>query len=107
MTPLREMDYHDRQHCRDDLDRLRFRCPGCNISHEVWVSGSRAWGFNGDLVAPTITPSILVTWPEHGKPDRICHSFVTAGLIRFLADSTHKLAGKTVLLPEYDPDAVD
>jgi hypothetical protein len=48
---------------------------------------------------PTFTPSLLVS---KDYPESRCHSFVTEGQIRFLADSHHKLAGQTVDLPDWD-----
>jgi hypothetical protein len=69
------------------------------------------WGFNGDLEFPTFTPSVLVTihWgngkpredPEFEETEKRCHSFVTDGMIQFLSDCTHPLAGQTVNLPEW------
>lgn len=82
--------------------RYRFMCPGCNRSHEI----SDSWEFNGDFDNPTFKPSVLGTgkWPnEEGEwEDWRCHSFIENGEIRFLNDSTHSLAGKTVELPEID-----
>lgn len=100
--------------------RLAFWCPGCDGSHVVIVDGSGAWGFNGSLEAPTLTPSVLVQhdeahppvthenfdeykrapWPQT-KVHRVCHSFVTDGRIQFLGDCTHALAGQTVPLPDW------
>lgn len=88
-----------------------FHCPGCHCAHGPTVhpleeplrsldKGQR-WGFNGDLTKPTFTPSIKVTMPYKGKPDEICHSFVTDGNIQFLGDCTHALAGQTVRLPPW------
>jgi hypothetical protein len=94
--------------------RVCFHCPGCNGGHAVSVRNDNqrpAWIFNGDVERPTIAPSILVnTGPRPdpdglappGSPDQICHSYVTAGRIQFLADSTHALAGQIVDLPEID-----
>jgi hypothetical protein len=90
---------------------LTFRCPGCQSTHMVTAPPSPiAWGFNGDLDRPTLTPSVLVSYdgPNAGEdrgggdlvPPARCHSFVTDGRIQFLADSTHALAGQTVDLPE-------
>ncbi len=62
-----------------------------------------AWGFNGDMDRPTLTPSINASREYRdptNRPDRRCHSFVTAGRIQFLADCTHALAGQTVDLPD-------
>lgn len=93
-------------------------CPGCEGHHGVPVKGSKAWGFNGDEEKPTLTPSVLVTsghfagpgdcWCTYeerfGKPapfkcDR-CHCFIRNGMIEFLSDCSHALAGKTVPIPE-------
>nr|WP_279289801.1 DUF6527 family protein [Sulfitobacter pontiacus] len=95
--------------------KVAFLCPGCRQMHHVTVDGSRGWTFNGDGDRPTFSPSLLVkgtvpiTDDEHatimagGKIEAkrlVCHSFVTDGRIRFLTDSSHKLAGQTVDLPD-------
>ena len=102
---------------------LSFRCPGCGDTHMVPVgdgAGPR-WSWNGDIQRPTFSPSILVrsghhvpghdglgcwcTWDDRAEfPDlkcTICHSFVTGGMIQFLGDCTHALAGQTVELPAW------
>ena len=78
----------------------QFHCPGCGFSHSVRVEGMPSpWKFNGDVVRPTVTPSILVRWDFGEKREpKVCHSFVTDGQIRFLNDCTHKLAGQTTPL---------
>lgn len=104
-------------------ERMTFFCPGCKCGHGVWVTpnGTRpCWTFNGDMNKPTFQPSILVQW-ESGEPPvnehnfeqwkkepwqqtkkkNICHSFVTNGMIQFLGDCTHELAGKTVPLEPF------
>lgn len=100
-----------------DGERVIFRCPGCAENHQITLG---TWSWNGSLDAPTFTPSLLVRgnqwpreeYPEYYKPqhegvspgdDTVCHSFVTDGRIQFLADSTHKLAGQTVEIPEWSP----
>lgn len=85
-----------------------FDCPGCGDSHGVPTGTSHnAWGFNGDMDRPTLTPSILVRWkasdpsdPDAVAQESVCHSFVTDGRIAFCSDSTHALAGQTVDLPD-------
>ena len=72
---------------------ILFECPGCGYAHLV----DERWDFNKDYKNPTFRPSVLVNKDE---PDRRCHSFVTGGEIRFLEDCHHKLAGKTVELPD-------
>lgn len=79
---------------------FNFWCPGCNSPHGVWtLPASKAWGFDGNHEAPTFTPSILVTKP--GNDAYRCHSYVRSGLIEFLSDCNHALAGKTVPIPEW------
>ena len=71
-----------------------FFCPGCEDAHAIRVGtgpGPR-WAWNGNADAPTFTPSILVTATvppprePDDPPDRVCHSFITDGRIRFLGD---------------------
>jgi Family of unknown function (DUF6527) len=106
---------------------LLFRCPGCKSTHGVSVDSEEfknwtkqvsygahakrpAWGWNGDMVKPTFSPSILVTYPANlnaseefseWRTDRVCHSFITDGNIQFLGDCTHELANQIVPLPEW------
>ena len=100
-------------------------CQGCESLHRIQVGeGPRPrWGWNGNVEAPTFTPSVLVTgrdftekgdadfeaWhaagcpkpaPEFDSMDLRCHTFVTDGQVQFLTDCTHKLAGQTLLLPD-------
>ena len=99
-----------------DDGRLLFWCPGCNEHHGVPVDGPRGWVWNGSTVRPTLSPSILVRFTLAG-PDRVpsnqyhgpypcetaegvCHSFVREGMIEYLGDCTHALAGQTVELPD-------
>ena len=100
--------------------KLAFLCPGCEDIHYVTVDPHpHPWGWNGDGEKPTFTPSVLVQSghfvPGHqgedcwctfekrfGRPPTYhcmrCHSFVTGGMIQFLEDSAHHLAGQTVPL---------
>lgn len=110
----------------EEKDKLRFHCPGCGNSHYVDVKGDVVWGWNGSMVRPTFSPSVL-TWdrrwvqddptdtsrveteipgvykvggPGHFEDVRRCHSFVTDGRIQFLSDCAHELVGQTVDLPD-------
>jgi hypothetical protein len=92
--------------------RLGYFCPGCNSVHHISIKTSslveaRGWEWDGNVESPTFSPSILVTYngEDAGMLDSfpaICHSFVTAGKIQFLNDCTHKLAGQTVDLPDFE-----
>lgn len=66
-------------------------CPGCEDAHRI----DDGWQFDGNLEAPTFSPSILVNYGYH-PGHKTCHSFIRAGFWEFLADSTHALAGQTV-----------
>jgi len=113
---------------RSDDGRMIFECPGCGLAHGVYVDREQRprWDWNGDMVRPTFSPSILVrgtemtakgradyeTWYAAGCPSpapssfeskpSVCHSYVRDGQIQFLGDCTHKLAGQTVPLPPID-----
>jgi hypothetical protein len=56
--------------------------------------------FDGNVNAPTISPSVLINGLRGGPPSRPrCHCYVRAGRIEFLSDSTHALADHTVEMP--------
>jgi hypothetical protein len=86
------------------------------------------WDFDGNMECPTFSPS-LIMWCghyadlRHGRPTdscwctynekliaegkepsrfkcSICHLFLKSGMLQFLPDSTHHLAGKTIPLPD-------
>jgi hypothetical protein len=91
-------------------------CPGCDCGHEISVdapnpSGAR-WTFNGNRYRPTFAPSVNIrtgkyadpTFDDATVPSSICHYFVRDGMIQFLDDCTHALAGKTVEMPEMPQD---
>jgi hypothetical protein len=93
------------------------------------------WDFDGNVDCPTFNPS-LIMWTGHYADQRhgiqkescwctynekliaegkepsgfkcgICHLFLHGGMLQFLGDSTHALAGKTVSLPELPPEHQD
>lgn len=79
-----------------------FHCPGCEHAHEIPVTGPHAWQWNGSMDVPTLRPSLLVNVGGSNPTVPICHSWVTDGNIQYLADSTHKLSGQTIPIPEWD-----
>ena len=103
-------------------DIAKFMCPGCQEYHTFscngrkWPSTGASWNFDGNLLSPTITPSLNISWgkqadPNWKEPDGDdagpnwsgrCHSIVTNGYISFCGDCTHSLAGQTVELPEIE-----
>ena len=95
---------------KPDERRIRkhyYWCPGCDSLHGVAInpdkqSNGAGGDFSGALDCPTYSPSQLTTFEQtvDGAPVRhVCHTFIRAGQIEFLTDSTHELAGKTVPLP--------
>jgi hypothetical protein len=86
----------------DKSEKYMFHCPGCEYAHSVRVNSklSPSWQWNGSVDKPTISPSVLVTTP--GMTGNRCHSFIRDGKIQFLNDCDHKLAGKTVDIPDWD-----
>ena len=94
-------------------DALAFICPGCAGDdvrkstglHMLPVNVTQpddplqhvtSWTWDGNLEAPTISPSILT---GRGSPF-ICHSFLTAGVFNFLGDCTHDLVNQQVPIPD-------
>lgn len=74
-------------------------CPACDDPHGARVfGGSVTWGWNGSLVAPTLTPSVLV---YETKVSPRCHSFLTDGVWNYLGDCGHEMAGRQVPAPEW------
>lgn len=76
--------------------RYWFFCPGCRTGHAFTVrtDGKRpSWTFDGDMERPTFSPSLLC-------PDLRCHLFLRGGVLQFLPDCSHALAGQSVPLPD-------
>jgi hypothetical protein len=79
-----------------------FWCPGCRQGHVVRINSTEhpSWSFDGNVEAPTITPSYREYIPanaDRGRPEKTtCHCIVTRGEIAFCGDSPHTLSGKTV-----------
>jgi hypothetical protein len=68
-----------------------------------------SWDWDGNLEAPTLSPSILTNGTrsvDHVRNDDgtfrfpRCHSFLKAGIFEFLTDSEHPLAGQKVPIPD-------
>jgi hypothetical protein len=98
VTQVRRVDDHGRAY-----EALAFVCPGCVLFggtglHMLPVRGDTAdqpsWDWDGDEDAPTLSPSVLTRYN-----DDVCHSFIRGGMVEFLSDCTHELAGQTVPLP--------
>ena len=85
-------------------------CPACESSHRFLVEfppdPAQVWTFDGNEESPTFSPSLLVEqrrWRESEQRwiDNRCHSYLEAGVWRFLNDSTHAMAGQKVPMVEF------
>lgn len=81
---------------------LTMYCPGCKMLHSIGIdhpnNRQAKWDWDGNVEAPTFSPSIKVHMGWLDKPGipYICHSFVKAGQWHFLSDCTHDLANSVV-----------
>lgn len=89
---------------------LLYKCPNCGHHSIPVVAGRKvegSWEWNGDLVSPTISPSVLHSYPasfyaEHpNAPKYICHYFIRNGCIQFCDDCTHDKRGQTIPLEQF------
>lgn len=87
---------------------LAYWCDGCEMRHMIHIKPVPnnpqypVWEWNGSLEKPTISPSVLVNW-KNASNKRLaaigtCHTFIRDGVVEFLADCGHKLAGQNVPL---------
>jgi hypothetical protein len=83
------------------VDGWAMWCPGCESVHAI----DETWQFDGNLDAPTFSPSLLVQYGSR-PGDKRCHSFVRAGHWEFLSDCTHALAGQTHPMQDIPEDAL-
>lgn len=78
---------------------LLWKCAGCGEIHCCRIEGRERpkWSWNRSLSAPTLVPSVLKKSPDGSR----CHSYVREGVVQFLGDCTHELAGEAVpMAPE-------
>ena len=98
----------------DNGERLWFKCPGCGENHGIRIAGEGVshpcWEWNGRFDSPTLSPSVLssgfkfASTTDDTQVPYTCHSFVRDGMIQFLSDCTHALAGQTIPLPDISPE---
>jgi len=74
-----------------------YMCPGCDCEHAFSLKSEGGHHyFNMDLENPTVSPSLV----QNFSKGHVCHSFIKDGMIQFLSDCDHSLAGKTVKLQD-------
>ena len=81
-----------------------FDCPGCKCSHFINTNPAYGgtWEFNKDMERPTVSPSLLINQGSVNPAQPQCHIFINNGMIQFLGDCTHELAGTTVPMPDFN-----
>lgn len=83
---------------------LTYWCPGCKAGHTIEYGRDDAWSWDGNTEKPTLSPSILANGfrgnssEEWNKAHPRCHAFVKQGIIEYLSDCEHKLAGQKVAM---------
>jgi Family of unknown function (DUF6527) len=83
-------------------------CPGCEGGHVIMTQSEPdfpgpSWTFDGNFESPTFNPSVKIGYK---RPDAACcHYYLHEGVLKYCGDSTHKLAGKNVPLPDW-PDGL-
>lgn len=85
--------------------QYEFKCPACNFRHVFNVDAGKrhVWIFDGNTEVPTFKPSLkMIKRVGVNRTKHICHLYVRKGKIKFLNDSTHHMAGKTVDLPKME-----
>lgn len=92
------------QNCKasfGDYKRVVYWCSGCKSIHTVAVEGKQHnganWSWNGSMEKPTFQPSVLSTY-ETPTMKRVCHTYITDGVVNFLDDCTHEFKGQHVPL---------
>ena len=78
--------------------RLAYWCPGCDTAHSISVGAPErgTWHWDGDVDKPTFAPSVRTV-----GGGTVCHCFVRKGVIEFLQDCNHKLAGQNIAIPAW------
>jgi Family of unknown function (DUF6527) len=83
---------------------LMFVCPGCgNDLHMLPINTtekSPSWDWDGNLEAPTLSPSIKTEWGNETSGIHVCHSFLKAGIFEYLSDCTHQYVNQHIPLPD-------
>ena len=81
-------------------------CPACKSEHGFRIDAGSfpaqdVWEFDGNYEQPTFKGSMLSNPDQRVVNRPLCHSYLKNGEWRFLEDSTHDLAGRTVPMIPY------
>jgi len=102
---MAKIQKHERIHngTKYHHDQYLYFCPGCGHDHAFALKADGGnHTFNMDLNNPTVSPSLL----NNFTPGHVCHHYIRQGMIIYLSDCTHHLAGRTIELPDIktEPD---
>lgn len=88
-------------------------CPGCNTRHEIAIGHANTvgavWSITWTGEKATVHPSVKVSTNIPRNQHEInnpvtytqCHYFIKDGMLQFLGDCIHPLAGQTVEIPDF------
>lgn len=68
-------------------------CRGCECAHRLDGRWLVTFDRDGE---PNVSPSVYVRSPT------VCHALIRHGLIEYLNDSSHELAGQTVPMTDWE-----
>lgn len=95
MAKIKAVNYRRRR-------QFLYHCVGCGCEHAFGLKSEGGnHTFNMDMEHPSVSPSLLANF---GGDSKLCHSYIVNGMIQYLPDCQHSLAGKTIELPEIIPD---
>lgn len=84
-------------------NHLSHWCPACKEMHGFTIKNDKgpSWTWDGNIDAPTFSPSMLIRWGKHCDPKceyegGVCHYILTAGIINYCGDCTHDMKGQSV-----------
>lgn len=84
-----------------------FWCDGCSTNHRFVTKlptgeTGDTWTFSGSLEKPTFSPSLICnrSRPDPARGVHLCHLYLRDGMVQYLTDCTHELAGATVPVQE-------
>jgi hypothetical protein len=81
----------------EDRTDYMFFCPGCGWPHSF---PTPRWKFDGNIEAPTFSPSLRLSIQRGGNDATVCHLILAKGQITYCADCEHAMKGQTVAMAD-------
>lgn len=86
-----------REVIRGEVKGWEIFCPACKAEHFF----DDTWEFNNSFRNPSFKPSLRIEYEAEGEV-HMCHFIVKRGIIAYVEDSTHNLAGRIMYLPDLE-----